>query len=259
MSYIKYLILFPAVLAVLFYGCESNDVASSSVCVTLPVNKKGLVEFFTNAGCVPCIDAHHYFDQVTAGLYDTSLILITYHTKYPYIFDSLYRANIPQNQGRSDYYGVSSTPQGRLDGTSMGQFAADNWSCQINQEFYITPYLNISLSNVFDPNTDSGTVTANITLLNSLPASDNVIHIIITENNITYVTAPNGITDLNDVMRTMVTGKDGEAVTIGQNTLFSKCYAINQKWKEDDCYLTVFIQNPATKQVFGVERIKVKL
>jgi hypothetical protein len=57
----------------------------------------------------------------------------------------------------------------------------------------------------------------------------------------------------------MVTGKDGEAVTIGQNTVISKGYALNQNWKEDDCYLTVFIQNPATKQVFGVERIKVKL
>lgn len=258
MRYIKYLILFPVLLAVLYYGCEGNDIAGSSVCVQLPVNKKGLVEFFTNSGCVPCIDAHNYFDQVTSTTYDTSLILITYHTKYPYIFDSLYRANILHNQGRSDYYGVSSTPQCRLDGISMGQFSADNWSCQINQEFYTAPYLSITLSNSFDPNTYSGTVTANITTLNSLPASDNVLHVIITENNILYVTAPNGITMLNDVMRTMVTGKDGESVTIGQNTVISKGYTISQNWKENDCYITVFIQNPSTKQVFGVERIKVK-
>lgn len=257
MRYIKYLILFPVLLVVLFYGCESNDIASSSVCVTLPVNKKGLVEFFTNAGCIPCIEAHNYFDEITSTTYDTSVILITYHTKYPFIFDSLYRANIPQNQGRSDYYGVNSTPQGKLNGVPMGQFAADNWSCQINQDLYNAASLNIRLSNIYDPNLDSGTVTANITLVNALPASDNVIHIIVTENDISYVTAPNGITLLNDVMRTMVTGLNGEAVTIGQNTVVTKGYKLSPNWKENNCYLTVFVQNSATKQVFGVERIKV--
>src|SRR4030095_5084542 len=212
--------------SIIYFSCESNDVATSSTCPQLPVNKKSLVEFFTNAGCIPCIDAHHYFDNVAAATFDTNMILITWHTKYPYIFDSLYRANIPHNQGRSDYYGINSTPKAHLDGISMGQFSTDAWNCQINNELNYTKYLNISLSNNFDPNADSGTVTANITLVTPLPDADNVIHIIITENDIPYITAPNGITLPSNVMRTMVTGTNGEDINIGQSNTVIKDYSI---------------------------------
>ncbi|MCI0448446.1 MAG: Omp28-related outer membrane protein [Chlorobi bacterium] len=247
---------------IVHYGCESNDEATNSVYIPQPVNKKVLVEFFTNAGCNPCIAAHHYLDQLSANIgttiNDTSVIIISYHTKYPYIFDSLYRANILHNQGRSDYYGINFTPQGRLDGNiNMGQFSSANWGAFINAEFNTTAYLSITLSNNFNLNTDSGTVIAEIELLNVLPASDNVVHIIISENEVSYVTSPNGITKPNDVMRFMVTGKDGEPINIGQNETVTKNYGLAQNWNADKCYITVFVQSSSTKQVFGVERIKI--
>lgn len=249
-------------IAVFYNGCKSNDSVTNSVYIPQPVNKKVLVEFFTNSGCNPCITAHHYFDQISsnsgATINDTSIIILAFHSRYPYIFDSLYKANIPHNDGRANYYGVVATPYGRLDGVNMSQFSSSNWTAQINAELNTTKYLNISLVNNFNASVDSGIVTANITLESALPSSDNVIHIIITENNIPYVTAPNGITKPSDVMRYMVTGTGGESINVGLNNTVIKNYGLASNWNEDECYLTVFIQSTSTKQIFGVERIKIK-
>ncbi len=259
MKNLKFILIIVA--AVLIHGCESNDTTTGSVYIPQPVNKKVLVEFFTNAGCNPCVAAHGYLDEINlnagATINDTSVIILSYHTKYPYILDSLYRANIPQNQGRSDYYVVTNTPQARLDGVNIGQYSSANWSAQINAEFKTTNYLNISLSNTYDEGLDTGTVTANLSLVNALPSSNNVIHMVIIENNISYITAPNGITSPDDVMRTMITGLNGEAVIIGQSNSISKGYSLNSNWDPQECYIIVFVQNPDTKQVFGVERIKI--
>jgi hypothetical protein len=139
----------------------------------------------------------------------------------------------------------------------MGTFSATEWSAQMNVEFKTQSYLDIELSNNFNSTTDSGTVTANISLASALPSSDNAVHVIITESNIPYVTAPNGITSPDDVMRYMVTGQNGEDITIGSSNVVTKSYGLNQRWNADECYITVFVQSKSSKQIFGVERIKV--
>ena len=262
MRLIKYLAFLIIPVIAVMHGCESNDKVTNSVCIPQPVNRKVLVEFFTNSGCIPCVAAHSYLDGITANtcttINHTSVIIISVHTKYPYILDSLYRANISQNDARANYYGVQSTPFASLDGVNMGQFSSVDWSSQIDTSFRkAIKYLNITLSNNFNPNTDSGTVTANLDLLSPIPASDNVIHIIITESNIPYITAPNGVKYPDDVMRYMITGSGGEDITIGNSNVVTKPYGLNAKWNKDECYITVFVQSKSTKQVFGVERIKV--
>jgi hypothetical protein len=229
------------------------------------VNKKVLVEFFTNAGCIPCIAAHNYLDQITgvtgATLNDTSVIIISFHTRYPSITDSLYRANIVQNDARSEYYSIGFTPQGRLDGVNMGQFSSSTWSSAINQEFKTTKYLNLLLENTFNQGNDSGQVKAAIHTVSALPSSqDNVVHVVITESNVPYITSPNGIKYPDDVMRYMITGENGEPISLtqGQTVVVNKSYGLRSNWNKDECYLTVFVQNSVSKQVFGVERIKVK-
>ena len=247
-------------LAVFLYSCESNDSSTNSVYIPQPVNKKVLVEFYTNAGCVPCIAAHSYLDQIKENVgatkNDTSVIILSYHTKYPYILDSLYRANITQNQARADYYGVNTTPQGRLDGSNMDQFSSSTWGAQINAEFNTMRYMNIVLSSTYDDVLDSGTVTANITLLNALPTTNTVIHMVITEDDVEYVTAPNGVTNPDDVMRYMITGQNGEAISVGNNTV-TKSFGSSPKWIPENLHIIVFIQDADTKQVYGVERVKV--
>ena len=80
---------------------------------------------------------------------------------------------------------------------------------------------------------------------------------LITENNISYITSPNGITNPNHVMRNMITGNGGETISVGSGVTVTKSFGIAPNWNEDECYIIVFVQNPTTKQVFGVEKIKV--
>src|SRR5260221_9492897 len=173
---IKNLILIlPVILLSFYYGCESNDAVSTSVYIPQPVNKKILVEFFTNSYCLPCINAHHYWDQVNASggltLNDSSVIVISIHARSPNSNDSIYKSNRVQNDARYDYYGISTTPNNQLDGSYMGQFSSTNFSALLNSEFMTPAYLDISLTNYFD-GTDSGTVTADIEALSTLATTD---------------------------------------------------------------------------------------
>jgi hypothetical protein len=58
-------------------------------------------------------------------------------------------------------------------------------------------------------------------------------------------------------MRNMVTGSEGEDIAIGSTNTVVKAYGLAQNWKDDNCYITVFVQSKSTKQVFGAARIKV--
>src|SRR5438552_4024019 len=161
----------------LLYSCESNDTSTSSIYIQQPVNRKVLVEFFTNAGCVPCVDVHHYLDGVASQsgvtINDSSVIIASYHWRFPDPHDSLYIQNSQQNDARASYYGIGFTPNTFLDGTYMGQFSSSQYSAQLNTEMNTTKYLNITLANVFDSTSDSGAVTVNIQTLVSPPTGSN--------------------------------------------------------------------------------------
>lgn len=244
-------------------SCESNDNPVSSVYIPQAINRKVLVEFFTNSGCIPCIDAHHYFDQIKAGVgvtpNDTGVIIVSYHTNFPNIGDSLYRANIPQNNARINYYSVGSTPQGRADGTDMQDFSSTIWTAHIKAEMFSTKYMNVTLENNYFASEDSGFVTINLQTVAPVPTTDNNIFVVITEDSIPYITAPNGIKYPGDVMRFMQTGSSGAPITLtnGQTTVFSTGYNISSRWNANKCNIVAFVQSTSIKQVYGVEKIKI--
>lgn len=249
---------------ILLSGCESNDNPTKPVYKPSNPEKKILLEFFTNAGCIPCIAAHNYLDGITAlsgvTINDTNVIIVSFHAKYPYNQDSIYRANIEQNDGRSTYYGVLFTPQGRLNGVTTGQFSSSDWTAQMNVALQTDVIVDIGIERTFDPNTGSGTVTAFVHPLANTGTTDNVIHLVITEDNVPYVTAPNGITAPDDVMRYMITGTNGESISLtsGQTTEVTKSFTLNSVWNQDECHIVAYVQSTSTGEVFGVNKIKVK-
>ena len=259
-------ILIIPVLALLSFwtGCESNDNPTSSVYIPQPVNRKTLFEFFSNASCTPCIEPHRSFlepleEAVGVTINDTSVILLSFQYKWPGPNDSIYRANVQQNDARASYYSVQAAPAGFTDGVSMGNYSFSQWQEQLGNAMKSTKFVDITISNDFNPNTDSGNVTAHINTLVQPPSTDNVIHIIVTENHVPYVTAPNGIKQYDGVMRYMETGSEGQPISLnfGQTVNFSVPYGIRSTWNLDNCYIIVFVQGKTSKQVFGVERIKV--
>jgi hypothetical protein len=245
-------------------GCLYNDDITNIINNPSSYKKKVLVEFFTNSGCNPCVAAHEYLDGITAlsGVTsnDTNVIIISYHTRYPYPYDSLYRANVPHNEARISYYGVSYTPQGRLDGVNLGQFNANDWTSAINLELSTKNYTAITLSKTYDTLSRTGNVGAQINTLSSIQDGDIVVHLVITENSVPYITAGNGVKYPNDVMRTLLTGENGEPITLvnGQQITINKDFTIQNNWNQENCYITIFFQSISSKAIYGVERIKVK-
>lgn len=250
---------------IIFSGCESDDTSVNSVYIPQPVARKTLFEFFSNSGCIPCIQPHRSFlepleEARGVTINDTSVILISYQVNFPTAQDSIYFQNPQENDARRLYYNVIAAPQGNDDGSFMGQYSYTEWSGKLNLSMNSTAYLNISISNNFNSGTDSGTVTAHVNTLVQPPTNqNNKIHVVLIENNVHYVTATNGITLYNGVMRDMVDGPDGANINLsaGQTVDYSVNYGIRNSWKTDDCYLVVFVQNLGTKEVYGVERIKV--
>jgi thiol-disulfide isomerase/thioredoxin len=257
------LLLFTAVL-VYISGCESNDNPTSSAYIPQPVNRKVLVEFFSNSDCGPCINAHRYFiepltEQAGVTLNDSCVILVSFQVNFPNSSDSLYWANRPENQARANYYNHPAAPAGFLDGSEMGAFSTSEWPPEVNAELMSTRYMVINLSNTYDSVSRSGSVTANINTQTAVPTTDNVIHVVLVENKVPYISAQNGITQYEYVMRDMVNDSTGAPVTLtqGQTTTVDQSYTVDNRWKQDDCYLTVFVQSASSKKVYGVERIKI--
>jgi thiol-disulfide isomerase/thioredoxin len=254
-------------LLIFLTSCESNDNAISSVYIPQTINRKVLVEFFTNSGCIPCIDAHHYFDQIEAHVgitpNDTGVIIVSIHTNIPYQPDPIYNSNVVQNNARMNYYNIISNPQGRADGNDMQDFSSTVWTAHIKAEMFSTKYMNITFQNNFFPSADSGFVTINIQTVVPIPTSDNKIFVVLTQDSIPYTTGPNGIKYPSDVMRYIVTGSSGAPITLtnGQTTQFGTGYSIPTSpanWYIPEKFnIVAFIQSTSTKQVYGVEKIKV--
>lgn len=246
---------------VILSGCESNDAPNNSVYIPQPVNRKILVELFTNAGCLPCVQVHNYFDQIHsqagATINDSSVVFISYHWRSPNPADSLYIQNRQQNNDRAAYYGVFATPFVFMDGTQLGQFSGPEYSTQFGIEMNTTEYLDIGMSNVFDSTSDSGRVTLDILTVAPIPASDLKLHVIISESDIHY-TLTNGITLFHDVVRTMVTGAPGEDISLGPETIVDVDYGLNTRWVPSNCKILAFIQSASTKKVYGVETLKIR-
>jgi hypothetical protein len=265
MKKLKLFLVLIAVSAALYIsGCESNDNPTSSVYIPQPVNRKVLMEFFSNSNCGPCVLPHNSFispmvEQEGITRNDSCVILLSFQFKYPNIQDSIYWANEPENQGRADYYNVAAAPAGYVDGSYMGAFSSGEWSAELNAELMSTSYLVITLTNTYDDTGRTGSVTANVLTQTAPETSDNVIHIVLTENNVPYISAQNGIKNYEFVMRDMVTGSGGNTIqlTQGQTTTFTQAYTVDNRWKQGDCYMTVFVQSTSSKKVYGVERIKI--
>jgi hypothetical protein len=246
-------------------GCESNDNPQNSIYIPRPVNKKVLVEYFSNSNCQPCIAAHKYFIEPienAAGqtINDTALIFLSWQFKYPNINDSIYWANPVQNAYRANFYSVLGAPYGALDGNYMGSFSSTDWTNEVNAEFKTTKYVNFNLSGSYDSISRNGSVTAAVQTLVAPPTSDNVIHFILAESKVMYISAPNGIKEYNDVMRSMITDTTGVSITLtqGATTTLTESYNINSKYVDFNCSIIIFIQSQSTKQIYGVEKIGVR-
>jgi len=248
--------------ALTFYSCESNDGRIVTGISNLSATNKTLVELFTNTSCIPCVPANEYLDGIMnlngITINDTNVILIRYHTNL-FPADPFYEYNIPDANARINYYNAaSSNPRGYLKGTFMGLFNSNSWTNLINQRLASISSFGLNSINSYEPATRTGNIEVIIGQISGNQINDLVIHVVLTENDLQF-NGQNGETHFENVMRDLITPSSGLSVSVSpsQSVNLTFDYAIDPVININEANFVIFLQSVSTKEVFGVEKVKV--
>lgn len=250
-------------ISVVFFSCESNDGRLVQGGGDLKANSKVLVELFTNTSCTGCPEPGKYLDSIFAirgvTINDTNVVIIRYHTSL-FPNDPFHLFNVPDNIARQTYYSAGQiNPLGFLCGSYLPlPYNQSTWTTSINQRLN---QVNSFAIGVVSHSLDSiaRTVGLNLTIgqISGNQISDLKLFIVLTESKM-YYTANNGERDFENVMRQIFTSSAGDDIGIntGQSINVNKNYTINNGIWISNCEVIVFVQSQSTKEIYGVEKIK---
>jgi hypothetical protein len=256
MKYIK--IFFIVILAVAFYSCEFNNNPASST--TAKVNRKVLVELSTNVNCVNCPPSGHYLDLIDTAIAgitssDTNVIVLKMHSRL-FVGDPFYLFNPTINLARQSFYNVPSNPAGYLNGAMMPYFSTQTWTNSINLALSQNETQNLTFTNTMNSTLDSGSVNISISQLSGSPTDKLVLHVAIVESKMYYGGGSNGEKWFNNVLRDLVTGENGQSITLPFNSTIN--YALKSGINPENASIIVFTQSTETKEVFAVKKMKLE-
>ncbi len=231
--------------------------AGFAAALSLPANgadRNVLVEMFTNSHCGLCPPAHLALQAYGANSPNASRIrYIFYHVTFPYSDDPLAQANTLDASARNQYYGpFSSTPVTFFDGANQGNEYA-SWSSSLDTRATDPSPLAINLEGTKDGNNIS--VKATVRAEGTLPPGTLIIHFIIVED-VTYA-GRNGITPQHFVMRKMITGPNGQVLSIatGETKVIQQQYPLVNVEDPSRAGVVVFVQALTAKTVLQSEYI----
>lgn len=242
-------------LSVFLYSCESNDASVTYASISASSTNKVLVELFTNTSCVPCVAANQYLDAIT----DTNIIIIRTHTTL-YPNDPFYLYNTTDNGARQTYYSAANAnPQAFLLGSFMGNFNANNWTNKLNAGLGASREMGVAVGRTYDSVSRNVNLNLVISQNSGSAVSDLVLHVAVTESEISF-NAPNGETVFEQVLRDLVTSPGGDALNIspGQTLSIPKSFTLPVQLNDRHSSVIVFTQSVSTKQVYGVQLVKIR-
>jgi len=180
-----------------------------------------LIEFFTSSTCPPCATNNPIL-QAFMNSHDSERIsAIGYHMSWPAPGnDPMYLYNTADNDGRRNYYGINSIPQGRYDGI----ITLSGYSTTTFQYYYderinlLSPVTIILTDSTFG---DSVKVRALVYCEQFLTNPNVSVYIAVVENHIHYTSPPgtNGEMDFYTVMRKMLPNSSGTQLTMVPGSL----------------------------------------
>jgi len=220
-------------------------------------NKVVLVEDFSNVACNPCVISNKIIEQLVYRTFGTTkLVAIKYPTNFPSGVDPFYLANPADCNARMFYYSIITAPNTIIDGT-IEPIPSDSNDIKekIYSELVKIPKFIINVDhNILGSNYNIN-ISVEVKDMSSLDFSKLVLHTVVTETNIEFVTPPgaNGETKFYDVMRKMLPSNQGESLsTINQvgTYNFLRQVTLNSGWVPDNINTVVFIQNKDTKEIY---------
>jgi hypothetical protein len=218
-----------------------------------------LYEVFSGENCPPCAPTNVYLHNLAVPNTE-KIIMIKYQVNIPSA-GPIYFQNSTDPTARRTYYGVTSAPNARHDGTIIGTGHGQNLTQAIIDQRVSTPSpFSINLSHSFNSNRDSVFMTMTVTATQAVASGTWVGHLALIEKHMSYPTPPgtNGETDFYNVVRKMYPSASGSALpgtwTAGQTETVSIAAAVPTYIRDlAEVAVVGFVQNNTTKEVAQTE------
>ncbi len=213
-----------------------------------------LLEEFTSITCKPCTTATPLVNKVIKEK-NGRVVSVRYHMNIPLAGDPWYNANPEHNGKRAQYYDKQmGLPYGRFDGATIVSVTSegdvfDKADDRLEKESPI----QLQVTQTRTENHFSVQVTAKSGT--QALDGDYRLHVVAVEAHIYDDRYQGGFwnneKEFEDVMRTLVTGPDGEEFSIGGDEEKSRTfsYQLGDAWQADQMYVVAFVQNDFTKEV----------
>ncbi|MDR2556690.1 MAG: T9SS type A sorting domain-containing protein [Bacteroidales bacterium] len=214
---------------------------------------KYLVEHFTSSTCGPCtqnnITMNPFYDEQEKA---DKLIYIKYQMNWPGTGDPYYVA--ADGGVRRDYYEVDAVPT--MFGNAVEKGSKAQMTTDINKLADKKAYIGITFNSA---NTDSvSAAEKNIQINYSITSkltTEATVHTVVLEN-VTYNNKrTNGETEFHHVVMKMFPDGKGNTMFLKKDSTYNFAYTYNMATTHmeelSDLKLVVFVQNDATKEIYG--------
>lgn len=205
-----------------------------------------LVEHVTNSRCSVCASRNPAMYTLLSQ-HASQIHHLSYHPSFPYSTCIFYQENTVENNARANYYGVFGTPTVILNGEKVGPAG------QLLPVAVLNPELN-QTSPVYVQVTETATnVTVTVHTVGAKPEGTFALYVAFAEEVVNY-NAPNGENVHHDVFRDMLSGIDGDAITLaetGGSVSFNFAKTSDSDWNTAQLYATAWVQNTTTKEVLN--------
>lgn len=210
--------------------------------------RRVLAEVFTNWGCLPCVEAAHFFDTLS----DTLVTVIAYHVGVPDPSDPFYDETQEVSDARAEYYlghPITGTPLVIFDGLyqNTGVGGIEGWTNQIRAREEDSVLVHLTLEGTLD--TTQRTLELKVRLGAETQGSG-VLRIALTESNIP-VAAPNGESEMDHVFRRFLPSIEGASVAFGDSLTLSTTLADTWNWR--NMQAIAFLQDPQSREVLATQ------
>ncbi len=219
------------------------------------------MEEFTGEHCTPCATSNPTLQNLIATN-SSKVLLITYPTPLP-VAGPLYNIYTIVPAARISYYGITTAPQGRLDGTRMGTgtgnptgHVANFLQADINTASAAATPFNLSISHTWSVTGDSvtATVTASTPSAYSPTGVSLRLRVAVVENlNMEAPPGVNGEQYFPNLVRDLIPSPAGTTMsstwTASQTTVYTITAKVGHYLDKNNTNLIAWIQNDADKSV----------
>lgn len=218
------------------------------------VPRQVIVEHFTNTYCSVCADRNPGFYNNLAGF--PEILHIAYHPSSPYPACPVNQHNKPENDARTQFYGIyGGTPRLVIEGNVISELA--DYSAAALFSPYLAGTASFGMRVMLEKQGNSLNVTVTVKKTDTSSQETLDLYGVLVEDTLNFMAA-NGEQLHQDVFRKSFSGTDPVSITApanpGDSVVYTQTVPLNGTWTLSQCYAVAMISTPVDKQILQAAR-----